>query len=44
VKRSPLLGASVKASHAQYLREVNAPETKEAFGEIALFFDKHVGK
>jgi monoterpene epsilon-lactone hydrolase len=31
-------------SHAQYLRDVNAPETKEAFGEIALFFDKHLGK
>jgi acetyl esterase/lipase len=31
-------------SHAQYLRDANAPETKEAFGEIALFFDKHLGK
>jgi epsilon-lactone hydrolase len=31
-------------SHAQYLRDVNAPETKEAFGEIALFLDKHLGK
>src|SRR5215470_9055787 len=31
-------------SHAQYLRDVNAPETKDAFGEIARFLDKHLGK
>jgi epsilon-lactone hydrolase len=31
-------------SHAQYYRDVSAPETKEAFDEIALFFDKHLGK
>jgi epsilon-lactone hydrolase len=31
-------------SHAQYMRDVNAPETKEAFEEIARFFDKHLGK
>jgi epsilon-lactone hydrolase len=31
-------------SHAQYFRDVNAPETKEAFEEIAQFFDKHLGK
>ena len=31
-------------SHAQYYRDVGAPETKEAFGEIARFFDKHLGK
>ena len=31
-------------SHAQYYRDVTAPETKEAFEEIALFFDKHLGK
>jgi epsilon-lactone hydrolase len=31
-------------SHAQYLRDVNAPETKDAIGEIAHFFDKHLGK
>jgi epsilon-lactone hydrolase len=31
-------------SHAQYYRDVNAPETKEAFEEIASFFDKHLGK
>jgi monoterpene epsilon-lactone hydrolase len=31
-------------SHAQYFRDVSAPETKEAFSEIALFFDKHLGK
>ncbi|MGH8611574.1 MAG: alpha/beta hydrolase fold domain-containing protein [Gammaproteobacteria bacterium] len=31
-------------SHGQYLRDVSAPETKEAFSEIARFFDKHLGK
>jgi epsilon-lactone hydrolase len=31
-------------SHAQYMRDANAPETKEAFSEIARFFDKHLGK
>ena len=31
-------------SHAQYMRDGNAPETKEAFEEIARFFDKHLGK
>src|SRR2546423_11925105 len=31
-------------SHAQYYRDVSAPETKEAFTEIAHFFDKHLGK
>ena len=31
-------------SHAQYMRDINAPETKDAFGEIALFLDKHLGK
>src|SRR5262252_4086143 len=31
-------------SHAQYMRDVNAPETKDAFGEIARFLDKHLGK
>ena len=30
-------------SHAQYYRDVTAPETKEAFEEIARFFDKHLG-
>jgi acetyl esterase/lipase len=30
-------------SHAQYYRDVSAPETKEAFDEIARFFDKHLG-
>jgi acetyl esterase/lipase len=30
-------------SHAQYVRDVNAPETKEAFEEIARFFDRHLG-
>jgi acetyl esterase/lipase len=31
-------------SHAQYSRDVDAPETKEAFEEIAHFLDKHLGK
>jgi epsilon-lactone hydrolase len=31
-------------SHAQYDRDDKAPETKEAFEEIASFFDKHLGK
>jgi epsilon-lactone hydrolase len=31
-------------SHAHYYRDVAAPETKEAFDEIAQFFDKHLGK
>ena len=30
-------------SHAQYYRDVGAPETKEAFDEIARFFDQHIG-
>jgi acetyl esterase/lipase len=31
-------------SHAHYLRDDSAPETKEAFGEISAFFDKHLGR
>ena len=31
-------------SHAQYYRDVSAPETREAFDEIARFFDQHLGK
>ena len=31
-------------SHAQYLFDPYAPETKEVFTEIATFFDKHLGK
>ena len=31
-------------SHAQYSRDVDAPETKEAFEEIGHFLDKHLGK
>jgi acetyl esterase/lipase len=31
-------------SHGQYSRDVVAPETKEAFEEIAHFLDKHLGK
>ncbi len=30
-------------SHAQYGFDMNAPETKEAFTDIARFFDKHLG-
>jgi monoterpene epsilon-lactone hydrolase len=30
-------------SHAQYSRDDRLPETREAFGEIAAFFDKHLG-
>ncbi len=31
-------------SHAQYLFDASAPETKEMFGEVAAFFDKHLAK
>lgn len=31
-------------SHAQYARDVSAPETREAFEEIARFFNQHLGK
>jgi len=31
-------------SHAQYIFDAFAPETKEVFTEIAQFFDKHLGK
>src|SRR5260221_69409 len=31
-------------SHAYYYRDVTAPESKEAFTEIAQFFDRHLGK
>src|SRR5882724_833982 len=31
-------------SHAHYLRDANAPETKAAFREISGFFDKHLAK
>jgi epsilon-lactone hydrolase len=31
-------------SHAHYLRDDTAPETKEVFTEIATFFGKHLGK
>lgn len=31
-------------SHAQYAHDPDAPETKEAFGDIARFFDRHLGK
>jgi acetyl esterase/lipase len=31
-------------SHAHYLRDDSAPETKEAFAEISHFFDQHLAK
>lgn len=31
-------------SHAQFYRDDRLPETKEAFTEIAAFFDKHLGR
>ena len=31
-------------SHAHYLRDDTAPETKATFAEITAFFDKHMGK
>ena len=31
-------------SHAHYIRDDRTPETKEAFEEIAAFFDAHWGK
>jgi acetyl esterase/lipase len=31
-------------SHSQYSRDMDAPETREAFEEIAHFLDKHLGK
>ena len=31
-------------SHSQFSRDVTAPETKEAFEEIAHFLDRHLGK
>ncbi|MBV8606218.1 MAG: alpha/beta hydrolase [Singulisphaera sp.] len=31
-------------SHAQYQLAANTPESKEAFEEIARFFDAHLGK
>jgi acetyl esterase/lipase len=30
-------------SHAQYLADTTAPESREAFEEIASFFDRHLG-
>uniref|UniRef100_UPI0005B26FC9 alpha/beta hydrolase n=1 Tax=Methylobacterium sp. B34 TaxID=95563 RepID=UPI0005B26FC9 len=31
-------------SHAQYLFTPDAPETREVFGEMARFFDDHLGR
>jgi epsilon-lactone hydrolase len=31
-------------AHGSWYRDVSAPESKEAFEEIARFFDNHLGK
>jgi epsilon-lactone hydrolase len=31
-------------AHAEYMRDDTAPETREAFSEIAAFFDNHLGR
>jgi acetyl esterase/lipase len=31
-------------SHAQYYRDDRIPEVREAFEEISMFFNKHLGK
>ena len=31
-------------AHGNYARDVTAPETQQAFGDIAKFFDKHLSK
>jgi hypothetical protein len=31
-------------SHARFYRDDRVPEVKEAIGEIATFFDQHLGK
>ena len=31
-------------SHADYIRAFESPESKDAFDEVARFFDKHLGK
>jgi len=31
-------------SHAQYIRDINSPETREYHDEIARFFDLHLGR
>jgi len=31
-------------SHAQYYRDINAPETIDDNTEVAHFFDKHLGR
>jgi acetyl esterase/lipase len=31
-------------SHAHYMRDVNAPETREAFEELAKFFGRHLAR
>ena len=43
-RRGVAAGVSKASRTAQYYRDASAPETKEAFEEIARFFDKHLGK
>jgi hypothetical protein len=45
-RRITIFGTSTGGgmSHVQYLFDPYAPETKEAFTEIARLFDKHLGK
>jgi acetyl esterase/lipase len=31
-------------SHARYMGNLDAPETREAFTDIARFLDRHLGK
>jgi hypothetical protein len=31
-------------SHAQFYRDDRVPEVKEAFNEIGLFFNRHLGQ
>lgn len=38
-----VLQVSEGQSHAQYLRDATAPETKEYHDEVVRFFDAHLG-
>jgi hypothetical protein len=31
-------------SHAQYMADINAPETREYHDEVGRFFDMHLGR
>jgi monoterpene epsilon-lactone hydrolase len=42
--QAPPLQVFAGESHAQYELNDHAPETKEAFGELTAFFDKHLGR